>query len=107
MSKEAASVTGYIIAGVIGLGVLAVGGAYFTGYLNQIREGQRTKVNQESFAYQRGMQNELNELYLQYQSADVPGRIGIKNVVMSRFGSIDTSEYEPHLQQFLVEVGAR
>ena len=109
MSKGTSTVgmIGYGIIGLVALGAVTLGGIYANGYFNQVREGQRTKVNQESFAYQRGMQNELNRLYLDYQSADVQGRIGIKNVVLSRFGSVDTSGYDAHLQQFLVEVGAR
>lgn len=107
-SPSAGSVVGIGLAVIVGLGLLTWGGIYVNGFFNAEREAQRTNVLQESFAYQRGMQDELNQLMLEYNRAE-PGaeRIGIQAVVRDRFGTIDTTEYPPHLQEFLRTAGAR
>ena len=110
MSDEpnAGKLVSWSLATIVGLGLLTWGGIYVNGFFNAEREAQRTNVLQESFAYQRGMQDQLNQLYLQYQSADDAGRIGIRNVVQDQYGvNVDTSEYPAHLTQFLAQVGAR
>lgn len=94
-------------AAVVGLGLLTWGSIYVNGYFNSIREEQRTRVLKESQAYTDGMRNQLNNMYLEYNKADVAGRIGITNAVRDMFASVDTSDYPAHLQQFLTTVGAR
>lgn len=95
------------VAIFVGLGLVTWGGIYINGFFNTEREAQRTKVLQESFAYQRGMQDELNQLYLQYQSADTNERIGIRAVVRDKFGVVDTNSYPDYLQTFLNQVRTR
>lgn len=97
----------YGTAAVIGLGLLSWGGIYVNGFFNAEREAQRTKVFQESQAYNDGMKLQLNNLYLDYQTADSAGRIGIANATRDIFASVDTNDYPDHLQQFLREVKAR
>jgi hypothetical protein len=46
-------------------------------------------------------------LYLDYQTADSAGRIGIANATRDIFASVDTTDYPKHLQEFLREVKAR
>jgi hypothetical protein len=53
------------------------------------------------------MKLQLNNLFLEYQKADTAGKIGISNVVRDVFAGVDTADFPPHLQQFLVTVGAR
>lgn len=96
-----------VIGGIIGFGLLSWGMIYVNGFFNAEIEGQRTKVFKESQAYTDGMRNELNGLYLQYQSANTSGRVGIAAVVRDKFASVDTNNYPQHLQTFLYEVGAR
>ena len=95
------------IVSVVGIGLLTWSGIYVTGFFNAEREAQRTNVVQESFAYQRGMQDELNDLFLQYNTAEPSGQIGIRAVVRDRFGTVDTTEYPAHLQTFLSQLGER
>ena len=97
----------YGTAAVIGLGLMTWGGIYVNGFFNAEREAQRTKVFQESQAYNDGMKLQLNNLYLDYQTADSAGRIGIANATRDIFASVDTNDYPDHLQQFLREVKAR
>jgi hypothetical protein len=97
----------YTAGGIVGLGLLTWGGIYVNGYFNAEREAQRTKVFQESQAYTDGMKLQLNNLFLEYQKADTAGKIGISNVVRDVFAGVDTTSFPPHLQQFLVTVGAR
>lgn len=97
----------YGTAAVVGLGLLTWGGIYVNGFFNAEREAQRTKVFQESQAYNDGMKLQLNNLYLDYQTADSAGRIGIANATRDIFASVDTNDYPDHLQQFLREVKAR
>lgn len=97
----------YGTAAVIGLGLMTWGGIYVNGFFNAEREAQRTKVFQESQAYNDGMKLQLNNLYLDYQNADSAGRIGIANATRDIFASVDTNDYPDHLQQFLREVKAR
>lgn len=97
----------YGILAVIGLCLLVWGGIYLNGFFNAEREAQRTKVFQESQAYTDGMKLQLNNLYLQYQAADVVGKNGIANATRDIFAGVDTSNYPQHLQQFLNEVKAR
>lgn len=95
------------LVAVIGLIAISYGGIYLNGYFNAAREAQRTKVFNESQAYTAGMRKQLNDLYLQYQSADQAGRTGISNATRDIFASVDTTTYPNHLQQFLNTVGAR
>lgn len=97
----------YGTAAVVGLGLLTWGGIYVNGFFNAEREAQRTKVFQESQAYNDGMKLQLNNLYLDYQTADSAGKIGIANATRDIFASVDTNDYPDHLQQFLREVKAR
>ena len=97
----------YGTAAVIGLGLLTWGGIYVNGFFNAEREAQRTKVFQESQAYNDGMKLQLNNLYLDYQTADNAGKIGIANATRDIFASVDTNDYPAHLQEFLREVKAR
>ena len=97
----------YGTAAVIGLGLMTWGGIYVNGFFNAEREAQRTKVFQESQAYNDGMKLQLNNLYLDYQTADSAGKIGIANATRDIFASVDTNDYPDHLQQFLREVKAR
>lgn len=97
----------YGTAAVVGLGLLTWGGIYVNGFFNAEREAQRTKVFQESQAYNDGMKLQLNNLYLDYQTADSAGRIGIANATRDIFASVDTNAYPQHLQEFLREVKAR
>jgi len=97
----------YGTAAVVGLGLLTWGGIYVNGFFNAEREAQRTKVFQESQAYNDGMKLQLNNLYLDYQTADSAGRIGIANATRDIFASVDTNDYPAHLQDFLREVKAR
>jgi hypothetical protein len=97
----------YGTAAVIGLGLLSWGGIYVNGFFNAEREAQRTKVFQESQAYNDGMKLQLNNLYLDYQTADSAGKIGIANATRDIFASVDTNDYPAHLQEFLREVKAR
>ena len=97
----------YGAAAVVGFGLLSWGGIYVNGFFNAEREAQRTKVFQESQAYNDGMKLPLNNLYLDYQTADSAGRIGIANATRDIFASVDTTNYPKHLQEFLREVKAR
>jgi hypothetical protein len=97
----------YGTAAVIGLGLLTWGGIYVNGFFNAEREAQRTKVFQESQAYNDGMKLQLNNLYLDYQTADNAGKVGIANATRDIFASVDTNDYPAHLQEFLREVKAR
>jgi hypothetical protein len=97
----------YGTAAVIGLGLLTWGGIYVNGFFNAEREAQRTKVFQESQAYNDGMKLQLNNLYLDYQTADAAGKVGIANATRDIFASVDTNDYPAHLQEFLREVKAR
>lgn len=98
---------GIVIGSVVGLGLLTWGGIYVGGFFDAEREKMRTKVFEESQAYTHGMKNELNDLYLQYNTADNVGRQGISAVVRDKFASVDTTDYPVHLQTFLQTVGAR
>ena len=95
-----------VIAGVL-VAILFVtwGGIYVKGFFSKQVETQRAKVHENSLAYQRGLRDELNQLYLQYISADSTGKIAIKSVVLSKFGPVDTSDFPQHLQQFLFDIG--
>jgi hypothetical protein len=97
----------YGTAAVVGFGLLSWGGIYVNGFFNAEREAQRTKVFQGSQAYNDGMKLQLNNLYLDYQTADSAGRIGIANATRDIFASVDTNDYPQHLQEFLREVKAR
>jgi hypothetical protein len=97
----------YGAVAVVGLGLLSWGGIYVNGFFNAEREAQRTKVFQESQAYNDGMKLQLNNLYLDYQKADAVGRVGIANATRDMFVSVDTNDYPAHLQEFLREVKAR
>lgn len=94
-------------AAIVGLGLLTWGGIYVNGFFNAEREAQRTKVFQESQAYNDGMKLQLNNLYMEYQKADTAGKIGIANATRDIFASVDTTDYPKHLQNFLMEVQAR
>lgn len=96
-----------VVGGIVALGLMTWGGIYVNGFFNAEREAQRNKVFHESQAYTDGMKLQLNNLYLEYQKADSAGRIGIANVVRDTFASVDTTDFPPHLQQFLSTVGAR
>lgn len=97
----------YGAVAVVGLGLLSWGGIYVNGFFNAEREAQRTKVFQESQAYNDGMKLQLNNLYLDYQKSDSAGRIGIANATRDIFAGLDTNDYPQHLQEFLREVKAR
>lgn len=100
-------VIGIAVAGFVGLGLLTWGGIYVNGFFNAEREAQRTKVFKESQAYNDGMRNELNDLFLAYNQADATGKIGIAAATRDKFASVDTTDYPEHLQAFLKTVGAR
>jgi hypothetical protein len=53
------------------------------------------------------MKLQLNNLYLDYQTADNAGKVGIANATRDIFASVDTNDYPAHLQEFLREVKAR
>ena len=105
--SEGLKITGIAIAGVVSLGLLTWGGIYVNGFFNAEREAQRTKVFQESQAYNDGMRLQLNNQCVEYDKADTTGRIGIKNMVQDTFASLDTSTYPAHLQQCLRNMGVR
>lgn len=104
---ESMKIVLYSILAVIVLGLMTWGGIYVNGFFNAEREAQRTKLFQESQAYNDGMRLQLNNLYLEYQSADATGKIGIASATRDMFVSVDTTDYPVHLQQFLQEVKAR
>lgn len=95
------------LAAICGLLALSFGRLYWAGFIGKHREALRTGILKESQAWTDGKRNELNRLYLEYQKADTPGRIGISNVVRDSFAAEDTVSYPTHLQTFLTEVGAR
>jgi len=95
------------VSAVVGIGLLTWGGIYVNGFFNAEREAQRTKVFQESQAYNDGMRLQLNNQCVEYNKADTAGRVGIKNMVQDTFASIDTSDYPTHLQQCLQSMGVR
>jgi hypothetical protein len=95
------------VSAVVGIGLLTWGGIYVNGFFNAEREAQRTKVFQESQAYNDGMRLQLNNQCIEYDKADAAGRVGIKNMVQDTFASLDTSDYPAHLQQCLRNMGVR
>jgi hypothetical protein len=97
----------YTVGSVVGLGLLTLGGIYVNGFSNDECKTPQTEVFQESQAYTDGMKLLLDNLFLEYQKADTPGKIGISNVVRDVFTGVDTTSFPPYLQQFLVTVGAR
>jgi len=96
-----------VIAGLLGFGIISYGGLHWAGFLGKAREQIRHDIFKESQAHRDGMKNELNRLYVAYQSADTAGKIGISNAVRDQFASVDTADYPAHLQSFLSQVGAR
>lgn len=94
----------YVVAGIVALGLLTWGGIYVNGFFNAEREKMRHNVVGQSLSYQKGLRNELNDLYLQYRSADSDGRSTIKAVVRSKFGSENVKDLPQHLEQFLTQM---
>lgn len=95
------------LGSLLAFGALSYGGLHWAGFLGKAGEQIRHDIFKESQAYRDGMKNELNRLYVSYQSADQAGRIGISNAVRDQFASVDTADFPPHLQSFLSQVGAR
>lgn len=108
MKLKVAAIAGVGLLVTIGVPAgLQVAGIEWAGFLNKKVEQNRTEVLKESQSWTDGKRRELNNLYLQYQSADVAGKVGIANVVRDAFAAEDTTGYPQHLQAFLVEVKAR
>lgn len=105
--KDTFTVIGAAIAGIVGLMALSYFGLQWSGFLGAEREAIRTNILQESQAWEDGKRNDLNRMYLEYQKSDSAGRMGIKHAVADQFASVDTSEFPPHLQSFLSEIGVR
>ena len=93
-----------VTAAFLGLGALFVlrsidmiSWSYFGKWAEDIRHD----IQKESVAYRDGMKLRLGDLMVAYQSADAAGKVGIAQIVRHEFSQLDTSDFPPHLREFL------
>lgn len=94
-----------IIASLVILFFLNVGGMYSKSFFGKWNEEIRYDIQKESQAYRDGMQRNLSQLMIQYGSADSAGKTGIRMTVQHQYSQTDTTEYPNHLQTFLSQMG--
>lgn len=102
----------YVLYGIAGLlGVFALSfvlnsmGMISYSFFGKWQEQIRGEIQRESFTYTQGNMNNLQQMLNDYASADETGREMILSGVRAQYGSIDTSDFPPHLRDFLRTAG--
>lgn len=99
----------YWVLGIIGffllLFVLNVGGMFSKSFFGKWNEEIRYDIQKESQAHRDGLQRNLMAMQTDYLAADAAGKAAIQAAVRHQYSQADTSEFPPHLQQFLAQMG--
>jgi len=85
--------------------ILNVGGMYSKSFFGKWNEEIRYDIQKESQAHRDGLQRNLASMQTDYLNADSAGKAVIEAAVRHQYSQVDTSEFPPHLQQFLNQVG--
>jgi len=98
----------FVLAAIILVG--GVGGFVIFGerFVKPFQEETRYQTQQNSQAYRDGLRQQINQMQLDYASADVGARNAILSVARQQFGSLDSSTLSSLQQQqkdFLREAG--
>ena len=89
------------IAGIVAflavMFVMNVGGMYSKSFFGKWNEEIRYDIQKESQAHRDGLQRNLSQLMIQFNSADASGKVGIKMTTMHQYSQVDTTSYPAHL----------
>ena len=103
--KVVGLVVGVLVA-ILGLGWLAMGNDFFLyQFFAPKYEQVRHDTFKESQAYNDGMKNDLQDLWIQYTgNITQEQRDAVASTILHRFASYDESKLPPELRTFLVQV---
>ena len=96
----------FALVAILGLGWLATGNDFFLyQFFAPKYEQVRHDTFKESQAYNDGMKNDLQDLWIQYSGDITPAqKEAIASTILHRFASYDESKLPPDLKMFLVQL---
>ena len=101
-----------VVFGVFGVLVLLCGVTWiFQGndfilmkYFSPKEESVRREVFEQSKAYNQGMTQELDNMYIEYSKASPEHKKALKSVVLHRVADYDVNKLPPHLKEFVSQL---